>query len=220
MSRISRIPLRGVNKHSSFYRHSGLLGLFELFMYYITKRPQSHHDKGSQIISLCNLEPLCLCGYSFFSIFVFKFLTMKKLSKLLDTDSTPTLLIRIIVGLIFLSEGIQKFLYPDIIGAGRFAQIGFGDPGFWANFTGAFEITCGIFVLLGFFTRVASYTLLMIMFIAFLTTKLPILHDKGFWPMAHEYRTDFAMTLLLIYLMYYGGGNLSLDKRMREGKTA
>jgi uncharacterized membrane protein YphA (DoxX/SURF4 family) len=51
------------------------------------------------------------------------------------------------------------------------------------------------------------------MLVAFITTKYPLLIDKGFLAMAHEYRTDFAMTLLLLFLIYYGGGNNSLDKK-------
>jgi uncharacterized membrane protein YphA (DoxX/SURF4 family) len=47
------------------------------------------------------------------------------------------------------------------------------------------------------------------MVVAFITTKLPILMNKGFWQFAHEYRTDFAMTLLLIYLFLYGAGKWS-----------
>jgi len=34
--------------------------------------------------------------------------------------------------------------------------------------------------------------------------------------MAHDYRTDFAMTLLLIYLLIYGGGNNSVDYKMQQ----
>jgi putative oxidoreductase len=51
---------------------------------------------------------------------------------------------------------------------------------------------------------------------AFITTKWPILIDKGFWSMAHEYRTDFAMTLLLIYLIIYGGGRFSIDSNILD----
>jgi putative oxidoreductase len=35
-----------------------------------------------------------------------------------------TILIRLIVGGTFLSEGIQKFLFPDALGVGRFVKIG------------------------------------------------------------------------------------------------
>ena len=124
------------------------------------------------------------------------------------------ILIRLMVGGVFLSEGIQKFLYPDTVGAGRFAKIGFNNPAFWAGFTGSFEILCGLLILAGLFTRLAAIPLLIIMITAFITTKWPILLQKGFLPMAHEYRTDFAMTLLLIFLLIYGGGNRSLDLKL------
>jgi len=122
-----------------------------------------------------------------------------------------TILVRMIVGLIFLSEGIQKFLFPDLLGPGRFEKIGFIDPEFWAYFTAAFEIGSGIMVLVGFYTRLAVIPLFAIMITAFITTKWPILLEKGFWNMAHEYRTDYAITLLLIYLIFSGGGRWSAD---------
>jgi putative oxidoreductase len=134
--------------------------------------------------------------------------------KLLRTGDIPTLLCRLAVGLIFLSEGVQKYVTPDAVGAGRFAKIGFSNPSFWAYFTGAFEVICGILILVGFVTRLAAIPLLIIMIIAFITTKVPILVDKGFWPFAHEYRTDFAMTLLLIFVMIVGGGRNSIDNNI------
>lgn len=127
------------------------------------------------------------------------------------TDDNKTILVRLIVGLIFLSEGLQKYIFPDLLGTGRFEKIGFADPEFWAYLVGTFEIICGLFVLIGLLTRLVSIPLLIIMITAFVTTKWPILITKGFWTMAHEYRTDFAMTLLLIYLLLYGGGRWSLD---------
>lgn len=134
-------------------------------------------------------------------------------NKIFNTSSAPTLIPRLIVGLVFLSEGIQKFITPDTVGAGRFAKIGFEYPEFWALFVGAFEIACGILLLYGLFTRLASIPLLIIMIVAFITTKYPVLIEKGFFSMAHDYRTDFAMTLLLLFLLIYGGGNFSLDKK-------
>jgi uncharacterized membrane protein YphA (DoxX/SURF4 family) len=118
---------------------------------------------------------------------------------------------RLVVGLVFLSEGIQKFLFPDLVGVGRFTKIGFENADFLAYFVASFEITCGILLLLGFLTRLSSIPLLIIMATAIVTTKIPILLHDGFWTMAHESRTDFAMTLLLIYLIMYGAGKLSID---------
>ncbi len=124
------------------------------------------------------------------------------------------LLPRLIVALIFLSEGIQKFLFPELVGTGRFEKIGFSDPEFWAYFVAVFEIICGSLVLLGLATRLAVIPLFIIMITAFISTKVPVLIDSGFWKMAHEYRTDFALTILLIYLFIYGAGNWSVDSRI------
>jgi putative oxidoreductase len=144
---------------------------------------------------------------------------MKTINKIRDiiittSDDKKTIIIRLVVGLVFLSEGIQKFLFPELLGPGRFLKIGFHDPAFWAYFTGVFEILCGALLLIGYLTRPASVPLLIIMITAFITTKIPILAEKGFWSMAHEYRTDFACTLLLIYLLIAGGGRWSVDSKL------
>ena len=128
------------------------------------------------------------------------------------------ILIRLIVGLIFISEGIQKYLMVAMVGPAFFKEIGFGNPAFWAYFTGAFEISCGILILFGFLTRLASIPLLTIMITAFFTTKLPLLVTKGFWTFLHEGRTDFSLTLLLILLIIYGGGKWSFDLKMLLSK--
>ncbi len=138
-------------------------------------------------------------------------------SCIFDTvNDNRAIFIRLAVGLIFLTEGIQKYLFPDLLGTGRFMTIGFSNPAFWAYFTGTFEILCGMLIILGLITRLASIPLIIIMITAFITTKIPILMHKGIWPWAHEYRTDFAMTLLLIYLLFYGPGNWSLDSRISD----
>jgi putative oxidoreductase len=145
--------------------------------------------------------------------------TKKGLSSLILNTyrNNSAILIRLAVGLIFLTEGIQKYLFPEILGTGRFMTIGFGYPAFWAYFTGTFEIICGTLIILGFITRIASIPLIIIMITAFITTKIPILVNKGFWPWAHEYRTDFAMTLLLVYLLIYGSGSWSVDSKIIDG---
>jgi len=125
------------------------------------------------------------------------------------------------LGFTFLSEGIQKFITPQTVDPGRFAKIGFQNPEFWATTVGTVEIVCGILLLLGLLSRLASIFLLIIMVVAFISTKVPILNEKGFWSFAHEYRTDFAMTLLLIMLFYFGSGNYSIDKYIiKSGKKS
>lgn len=123
------------------------------------------------------------------------------------------LLIRLMVGAVFLSEGLQKFLFPADVGAGRFAQIGFPSPEIVAPFVGCFEIVCGSLVLLGFLTRLAVVPLIIIMLTAISTTKIPILNEQGFWKMAHEARTDWSMLLGSIFLCIVGAGRWSIDAR-------
>ncbi|MBV8256025.1 MAG: DoxX family protein [Chitinophaga sp.] len=128
------------------------------------------------------------------------------------------LLIRLIPGLVFLSEGIQKFLLPVDLGPGRFEKIGFPQPEFWAYFTACFEIICGLLLIIGLLVRLATIPLLIVMIVAFIATKVPILEQKGFWAMAHEYRTDFAMTMILIFLLINGAGKFSMDHRLARMK--
>jgi uncharacterized membrane protein YphA (DoxX/SURF4 family) len=136
-------------------------------------------------------------------------------NRVFDTDhSKTTILIRLMVGAVFLSEGIQKFLFADTLGAGRFAEIGLPSPEFLGSFVGSFEIVCGILVLLGLITRLASIPLIIIMLVAIATTKAEILSGRGFWEMMHASRTDWAMLLGSIFLLIKGSGLWSLDKRM------
>jgi DoxX-like protein len=70
-----------------------------------------------------------------------------------STAPRAVILIRLLVGAVFLSEGIQKFLFPDQLGAGRFVKIGLPMPELLGPFVGTFEILCGSLVLLGLLTR-------------------------------------------------------------------
>ena len=145
----------------------------------------------------------------------------KPISIIFETvDDYRSILPRLIVGLVFLSEGIQKFLFPELVGAGRFEKIGFANPEFLATFVASFEIICGVLVLVGLAVRVSVIPILIIMITAITTTKIPILIEKGFWQMAHDSRTDFAMTLLIIFLFIYGAGKISFDFRIQKTRES
>lgn len=123
-------------------------------------------------------------------------------------------LIRILAGTVFLSEGIQKFLFPDALGVGRFAKIGIPVPELSAPFIGVVEIVAGALLLLGLLSRLAAVFLLADISVAIATTKLPMLIAKGFWTTAHEARTDWSMFLGLVFLLVAGSGPRSLDARL------
>jgi uncharacterized membrane protein YphA (DoxX/SURF4 family) len=135
-----------------------------------------------------------------------------RIRRLLATQApAAVILVRLVVGAVFLSEGVQKFLFPAELGVGRFTRIGLPAPEFLAPFVGCFEITCGLLVLLGLFTRLAAVPLIVVMLVAVSTTKIPIFMSKGFWTMAHEARADWSMLLGSIYLLIVGAGAWSLD---------
>lgn len=121
-------------------------------------------------------------------------------------------LIRLPVGLIFLTQGILKLIDPNM-GVVRFTRIGFAHAYFTAHFVGCFEIVCGGLVLLGLWTRIASVPLLIIIATAIATTKIPELFraNQGFWFMVSDGRTDFAMFCCLLFLILHGGGAWALD---------
>jgi len=124
------------------------------------------------------------------------------------------LLIRLAVGLVFATQGILKFIDPNM-GVVRFTRIGFPHPYFTAHFVGAFEVACGFLILLGLWTRLAAVPLLIVITTALATTKVPELFraGQGFWYMVSDARTDFAMFCSLLFLISAGGGTRSLDAR-------
>lgn len=137
------------------------------------------------------------------------------LQKIINTDNAgSTIIIRLMIGAVFLSEGIQKFLFAEKLGAGRFEKIGLPNPDVLGPFVGAFEITCGLLVLLGLFTRLSAIPLLIIMLVAMFATKMQLYIDDGFWSMLHDSRTDWSMFLGSIFLIVKGGGRWSLDQSL------
>jgi len=141
-------------------------------------------------------------------------------TKILGTGNDSRIIFaRIITGLIFISEGIQKYVIVTMLGPAYFKEIGFGNPLFWSYFTGTFEILCGTMILLGLLTRLASIPLFIIMLTAFFKTKLPLMLSDGFLTFAHEYRIDFTLTLLLIMLFIHGAGKWSVDLKILNSKV-
>jgi putative oxidoreductase len=142
-------------------------------------------------------------------------------------------LIRVMVGMVFLTEGVQKFLYADELGAGRFVKIGIPAPEVMGPFVGVVEIVCGGLLILGLLTRLAAIPLIINISVAILSTKIPMLLGQGFCgfalaklprygflSMMHEARTDFSMLLGLLFLLIVGAGGWSVDAWfMRKGET-
>jgi putative oxidoreductase len=132
-------------------------------------------------------------------------------------QSLPMILIRVIVGLVFLTEGILKFVRPDELGWGRFAGIGLPYPQVLAPLVGGTEIVAGAAVLLNLYAGDAAILLLAVIAIA-LMTKLPILLGRPLGPFAlaklpyygllsflHEAQLDFCMLFASVAILIDSG---------------
>jgi uncharacterized membrane protein YphA (DoxX/SURF4 family) len=137
-----------------------------------------------------------------------------------DRTSKAVFLIRVLVGWVFLSEGIQKFLFNDSLGVGRFAKIGIPWPHLMAPFVGVVEIVFGSLLLIGLVTRLATVPLLIDIAVAIYSTKIVTFAKNGFWGTLHEARTDVSMLLGLIFLLLVGAGAWSLDAWLAERRGA
>ncbi|RRJ30513.1 DoxX family protein [Halocatena pleomorpha] len=136
-------------------------------------------------------------------------------TKLGTQGPASLILIRLLVGGVFITEGLQKLLFPGILGASRFAELGFPVPRTTATAVGVIEVVAGGAVLVGLATRLAAVFLLLIALGAIITTKIPILLGHGIWVFPvqdnvsrygvwgffHEWRGDIAMLLGSLYLL-------------------
>jgi putative oxidoreductase len=124
--------------------------------------------------------------------------------------SRAVFFIRLAVGLVFSTQGLLKFIDPNM-GVNRFARIGFSHPAFTAHFVGAFEMVCGFLILIG-----------LVICTAIATTKVPELArpNQGFWFMVSDARTDFSMLMCLLLLLVAGAGSWSVDSHLGDSISA
>lgn len=140
------------------------------------------------------------------------------------------ILIRAMVGLVFLLEGILKFLWPATLGVGRFTEIGLPYPHLLASVAGGVEIGAGAAVMLNFFAGDASLALLAVIVTALVTTKIPILlgrslgpftlaklHEYGWLSFFHEARTDFSMLFCLVAIIMDSGIRVGRRRHWYQG---
>jgi putative oxidoreductase len=142
-----------------------------------------------------------------------------------------TMLIRLMAGGVFLSEGILKFVYVNQ-GVGRFTKIGIPAPGPMAHFVAVLEIVGGVLLMSGLLTRLISVPFIIQMVVAILSTKValylgtsplplpPSPPQVGIWAVLHESRSDYAQIMSALFLLVAGPGPWSLDAvlaRARHG---
>jgi uncharacterized membrane protein YphA (DoxX/SURF4 family) len=144
------------------------------------------------------------------------------LSEVPEKTPASVLIIRLMAGGVFLSEGILKFVYTNQ-GVGRFTKLGFPFPDMLATGIGCLEIVGGLMLIFGLLTRFISVVFIGEMIVAILSTKIslylgtsplplpPAPPTVGAWAVLHETRSDYAQILCSLFLLLAGPGALSLD---------
>jgi uncharacterized membrane protein YphA (DoxX/SURF4 family) len=141
------------------------------------------------------------------------------------------ILIRVMVGLVFLLEGILKFVRPAEVGAGRFAAIGLPFPDQLAPLVGGIEIGGGAAILFNFFAGDVAIVLLLVILVALVSTKFPImlgrplgpftldkLNNYGWLSFFHQARTDFCMIFGLLAVAIDSGLRVGRRRRWYQSK--
>jgi uncharacterized membrane protein YphA (DoxX/SURF4 family) len=133
-----------------------------------------------------------------------------------------TLVIRLMAGCVFLSEGLLKFAFANQ-GIGRFTKLGMPMPGLLAPAIALLEIGGGALLITGLGTRLLSAPFIIEMVVAILSTKISLFFGTsplpkppappftGWWAVLHESRSDYAQLLCCVFLLVSGPGPWSLD---------
>jgi uncharacterized membrane protein YphA (DoxX/SURF4 family) len=141
------------------------------------------------------------------------------------------ILVRVIVGLVFVLEGALKFLRPEELGVARFASIGLPLPQQLAPLVGGVEIVGGLAILLNLYAGDAALVLLVVIVTAIVTTKIPILlgrplgpfappklNDYGWLSFFHEARVDLCMVFGLVAVVIDSGIHMGRRRPWYQSK--
>ena len=146
-------------------------------------------------------------------------------------ESAPrsAILIRLMAGGVFLSEGILKFVYVNQ-GVGRFTKLGIPAPDPTAHFVAVLEIVGGLLIMSGLLTRLIAVPFIIEMIVAILSTKVslylgtsplplpPAPPQIGIWAVLHETRSDYAQIMSVLFLLAAGPGPWSLDALLARAR--
>jgi putative oxidoreductase len=134
--------------------------------------------------------------------------------------SSSAAAVRILLGLLFLSTGVMKFVVPDLRAAfsGQLTAAGipFHSLNLWI--VPAAEIGVGVLFILGFLSRLASLFAIAMMMVA--TYVHLVVDDPTLFPLQPEKPIVPAIVIALcLYLLWIGSGSWSLDLRGKPGPS-
>ena len=123
----------------------------------------------------------------------------------------PFLLTRLAIGLVFVESGWGKFhKLPSIIA--YFGSLGIPAPELQAPFVAAVELICGLLILGGALTSVASLPLIGTMIVAIITAKKDDITSTS----DLFFLSEYTFILLLLWLTFYGAGAFSIDNLIKR----
>ncbi|MEK3936293.1 DoxX family protein [Sporosarcina sp. FSL W7-1349] len=125
---------------------------------------------------------------------------------MVNKNEIGALLLRLVLGLVFLANGVTKFQGGIGNTAGWFESIGI--PGFLAYAVGTIELVGGIALILGLGTRIVSMLLGIIMIGAIFTVNL----SAGF---LNGYVLDLVLLVLAVHLVLNGSKLYSLGQLLK-----
>lgn len=129
------------------------------------------------------------------------------LNMLNRSEWIPILLVRLAVGVLFFESGRGKLFYKlDELGA-YFVQLGIPLPHVNAFMVASVELIGGIFLIVGFATRIVSAPLAFIMLVAILTAQIQNVKTVGDF----FYLPEVLLLVIFLWLIFSGSGRLALD---------
>lgn len=132
------------------------------------------------------------------------------------SKSAVSVIMRVVLGIIFLVHGIAKFQMGLTNVEGWFSSIGI--PGFLAYVVAVLELAGGIMLIAGLFTRYVSVLLIVLLVGAIFTAKLSLgLLGDG---QQAGYELDLALILVALYLAVDNDSALSIDRFIKNKQTA
>ena len=125
--------------------------------------------------------------------------------------------IRTMLGIIFLMTGIMKLSFAEFGSAWSIqlieADIPFYAINFW--FVPILEITLGIILLVGYYSRIGAVMIIPIMSIA-IYVHITVSNPAAFPAQPQEPFIPIAVIIMAIIVLIKGGGNWSLDLKKKE----
>jgi putative oxidoreductase len=109
-------------------------------------------------------------------------------------------IVRIVVALLFLEHGLQKFFGFPVPGPAQLPPL--------LQVQGAIEIVGGILLLVGAYTRVVAFILSGDMAVAFFISHYP----RSFFPVANGGDAAVLYCFIFLYFVFAGPGIWSLDR--------